>query len=462
MHRTARLAFVVSIAFALLASLVGAETPGDLTAELDRIFADACPADEPGAAVIVTRDGKTILRKAYGMADLELGVALEPDMVFRLGSITKQFTAVAILMLEQEGKLKVSDDVTRHLPGYPTHGKTITIEHLLTHTSGIPSYTSLPGWMEKAREDLTVDELIAFTKDLPLEFDPGSRFRYNNSGYILLGAIIEAVSGMDYASFVEQRIFGPLGMDHSDYGSNSRIIPRRARGYHRDQGGYVNAPYLSMTQPYSAGALLANVDDLARWDAALYTDTLLPPAALARAWKPYQLADGESAGYGYGWQVGSLGERPVISHGGGIFGFATMAIRLPEERIYVAVLSNIPGDRPDPGGLAQRVASALCGEPHELEAVDVDPAILDDYTGVYRINDSETRVVTVAEGRLFTQRTNNPKLEALPMSEDTFFYEGQLTRFWFVRGEDGEISHMVMQPWGAEGERAERTDEPLP
>ena len=183
---------------------------------LERHFQESCRADAPGAAVIAVQDGETLFRDACGLADLEHGIPLAPDMVFRLGSISKQFTAVAILMLEQEGKLEVSDEITRHLPDYPTHGETITVEHLLTHTSGIPSYTGLEGWMaEKIRLDLDDEEMMEGWKDLPLEFEPGSRFAYNNSGYFMLGSIIEAISGMEYGAFIEERIFKPLGMTSS-------------------------------------------------------------------------------------------------------------------------------------------------------------------------------------------------------------------------------------------------------
>ncbi len=446
----------------LLAPAALAAPDAELTAELDRLFSEAYPADGPGAAVLVQRGEHVLLRKAYGMADLELGVALAPDMVFRLGSITKQFTAVAVLMLEQEGKLAVGDDITRHLPDYPTHGKTITIEHLLTHTSGIPSYTGIPGWMEKVRDDRSVEEMIAGWQDLPLEFDPGAEYRYNNSGYFLLGAVIEAASGMSYETFIEQRIFAPLGMESSFYGDNRQVIPRRARGYHRDGDTYVNAPYLSMSQPFAAGSLLSTVDDLARWDAALYTDQLLPAAARERLWNDTRLTSGEETGYGYGWMLQVFDGRRVISHGGGIFGFATHALQIPQDRVFVAVLSNNPNHQPGPSSLVQRATSALYGHPHQLEAVEVDPATLDQYAAVYRISDEETRVVTVEDGRLATQRAGGGKFAALPLGEDRFFYEGSLTRFWFERDTAGAITAMVMQPWGSQGSRAERTDEPLP
>jgi CubicO group peptidase (beta-lactamase class C family) len=278
---------------ALLASVAAAapqakpSSAASATAAFERVMKDAYPADKPGAAVIVVKDGKTLFRRAYGMADLELGVPLQPDMVFRLGSITKQFTATAILMLAEEGKVNVQDRIEKHLPGYPTHGHIITVEHLLTHTSGIQSYTGMPGWMnDRIMAPMKPQEIIDGFKKEPLNFGPGERWAYNNSGYILLGAIIEKVSGKSYEAFVKERVFDPLGMTSSYYDNPEPIINRRVSGYTGDAKDPRNARYLSMTQPYAAGSLASTVDDLARWDQALAAGKVLKPESLARAWKP--------------------------------------------------------------------------------------------------------------------------------------------------------------------------------
>jgi len=184
---------------------------------IDQLLSGTFKPGEPGAAVIVTQNGQTLLRKGYGMADLELQVKIEPDMVFRLGSVTKQFTAVAILMLEEQGKLSVEDPITKFLPDYPTQGHTITVEHLLAHTSGIRSYTSMPEWLTVWRKDFALNELIDFFKNQPMDFAPDEKWLYDNSGYILLGAIIEKASGQPYEDFIRTKIFEPLGMKHSCY-----------------------------------------------------------------------------------------------------------------------------------------------------------------------------------------------------------------------------------------------------
>ena len=314
---------------------------------IDKLVQETYQSTEPGATVILSKNGKTIFRKGQGMANLELNVPIQPNMVFRLGSVTKQFTAVAILMLSEQGKLALGDPLTKFLPDYPTHGHHITVEHLLTHTSGIKSHTDMPEMWSSARKDLSVQELIDFFKYQPMQFAPAKRWAYNNSGYILLGAIIEQITGCSYEQFIQQNIFEPLGMEHSYYDNPVRLIPHRVAGYDKSQEGYVNADYLSMTQPYAAGSLASTVDDLALWDAALYTDNLLNQDTLQRAFVASCLSDGTSTGYGFGWEISEYAGHCLVEHGGGIHGFRTHTIRLPDARVFVAVLSNNSEVAPD-------------------------------------------------------------------------------------------------------------------
>lgn len=425
--------------------------PGPAAA-VEALLQRSFPADRPGAAAIVVKDGRTLYRGARGMADLEMGVALQPDMVFRLGSITKQFTAVAILMLAEEGKLSLEDPIEKHLPGYPTQGHVITIEHLLTHTSGIQSYTDMPGWMTtKILAPMSVEELVDGFKREPMQFAPGTRWAYNNSAYVLLGAIVEKASGKTYEAFVRERIFEPLGMSSSQYDRTERIVPRRARGYTRQGDEPRNAAYLSMTQPYSAGSLASTVDDLARWDAALGTERLLKRASLEKAWTPYVLKDGKPTGYGYGWGVSKIRGRRAIAHGGGIHGFSTYAVRLPEERVFVAVLCNSDDPAAPPEYLGKKIAAIATGDPFpEPVAVAVDPAVLARYAGVYRIDEKTTRTVLVEGGRLFTQRSGGERIEARPSSETEFFYERSFSRFRFVLDATGRPTEMLFFPDGAD------------
>jgi CubicO group peptidase (beta-lactamase class C family) len=447
-----------------LCSLVMAQPPAApnkaLPTAINEVLEKTFKSDEPGAAVIVVRDGKVVFRKGYGKANLELGVPVEPDMVFRLGSITKQFTAVATLMLAEQGKLSLDDDITKFLPDYPTKGQRITIEHLLTHTSGIKSYTSLPEWLALWRKDLTVKEIIDLFKNQPMDFAPGERWSYSNSGYILLGAIIEKVSGQTYQEFVEKNIFAPLGMKHSYYDVTVRLIPRRVVGYSKANEGYQNAAYLSMTQPFSAGALMSSVDDLALWDAALYTEKLVKQQSLKRAWTPRLLNNGKSTHYGYGWSMSTYEGHPIIEHSGGVNGFATDALRMPADRIFVAILTN--KDSMSPGAVAFEVAALAIGKPYqEPAAIKLTASQLDQYVGVYQLDEKEEVIIRRDGEKLFANLPGGGRAEIIPSSETQFFIRDSLTRLSFSKNTAGVTALVVHDRYGTD-QVATKTDKPLP
>lgn len=423
-----------------------------LTQAIDNLVQATYSPTEPGAAVIVVREGRIVYRKGQGMANLELGVPIEPDMVFRLGSITKQFTAVAILMLAEEGQLALDDPITKFLPDYPTPDCTITVQHLLTHTSGIKNYTDMAQWLPIWRKDLSVQELVNFFKSEPMQFAPGERHEYCNSGYVLLGAVIEKVSGKAYQQFIQQRIFDRLGMKHSYYDTALPVIPRRVAGYEKSADGYTNADYLSMTQPYAAGALASSVDDLALWDAALYTDQLLSQAMLQPAFVAHILADGSSTEYGYGWDIAKLAGHSLTGHDGAIHGFLTYAIRLPEDHVFVAVLSNNGSVKPDQ--LAFQIAACAIGKPFEKPTpIKLDPETLAKYEGVYKGNDLGEWHVTRDGSRLLFQSAPAPALELLPVSSNEFFIkERWLKHLTFVSDANGAVTSFELR--GAVGNPA--------
>lgn len=452
---------LLTTAVAVRPALLRAQT--DPVSIIDSLMTATYKPDAPGAAILVTKDGNMIFRKAYGMADLELGVKMEPDMVFRIGSMTKQFTAVSILMLQEQGKLALTDEITKFLPDYPTHGKKITIENLLTHTSGIKSYTNMPEWLQLWRKDMTVKELIDFFKNQPMDFDPGENWAYDNSGYILLGAIIEKASGETYQQFVGKHIFDPLGMSHTTYGDASRVILRRVPGYDKGNDGYVNTPYLSMTQPYAAGSLLSNVDDLAHWDAALYTEKLVKQSSLEKAWTPFKLNDGESTGYGYGWAIGEYEGHKIIVHGGGINGFLSSGIRMPDQKLYVIILSNNTSTSPDM--ISMKIAAMMIGKPMVTPvAITLPPDALDQYVGVYKVSEKEERIITREGDTLFSQRTGGGKNKILPLSTDEFFFQDSPARLVFVRDKGGKIDGVQVPSVLNYGpiKEEKRTDKPLP
>lgn len=397
-------------------------------------------ADAPGIAVIVVQDGKTLFRKGYGMANVELGVPIRPDHVFRIGSITKQFTAVAILMLMERGKLALDDRITKFVPRYPTHGHKITIEHLLTHTSGIKNYTDMPEQAKISKEDRPLADQIAFFKDQPMEFKPGERWSYSNSGYLLLGAVIEKVSGQSYEAFLQRHIFDRLGMADTHYDMLAKIIHGRAAGYSNGAAGLENAIYISMTQPHAAGALASSVDDLAKWDAALYTDNVLKQRTLKRAWTSHVLKSGHDPHYGYGWGIMPVGEFTLIEHGGGLPGFSTFAVRVPERRLFVAALNNTSDPALDPGYVAESLALRALGKlPRETKPVAIGGKALARLTGKYKMDDEGTLTLSPGKSRLLVQyRDGMPPLEFFAATLNEFFMNDSFVRLRLAVSDDGK------------------------
>jgi len=289
-------------------------------------------------SVLVAKGGKVLLKKGYGMANVELDVPNEPNTKFRLGSITKQFTATAILQLAAQGKLHVEDPVSKYIENSPASWKDITIHHLLTHTSGIPNFTSFPEYEKTQREPVTPVQLVARFKDRPLDFAPGSKFKYSNSGYEVLGVIIEKVSGEKYEDYLKKHIFDPLDMNDSGYDHDTQIIKHRAAGYEKSKDGKLrNADYIDMSIPYSAGSLYSTVEDLYRWDRALYTDKILNAEWKKKMFTPFL------DNYAYGWIVRGTGADQIIAHNGGVNGFRTAINRFPATDACVIILTNGPG-----------------------------------------------------------------------------------------------------------------------
>lgn len=399
----------------------------DLESKFDQLLEAKYKINEPGAAALISKNGEVIYRKAFGNANLELGIAMTPNNVFEIGSITKQFTAISILILEEQGKLKIEDEITKYIPDYPTLGKTITIHHLLNHTSGIKSYTNMQSFMKHARTDMTPTELINVFKNEPMDFDPGDKYAYNNSGYILLGHIIEVVSGESYANFIEKNIFKKLGMKSSYYGSMVKLIPNRASGY-QDKDGYVNAAYLSLTLPYAAGSIMSNVDDLLIWQKALNTNKLISKASYEKAIHGSSLNNGEHIGYGYGLQEGNINGSTSISHGGGIFGYTTQGIYLPEEDVFVSILTNC--DCNSPGGVANKIAAIAIGKPFPdvKDAITLSSQELKKWSGAYQFEDGAIRFITVKDNKIYSQREGSTVFQIYPMAANTFiFEEGNIT-----------------------------------
>lgn len=331
--------------------LMGQQLAHQADSIISTVFSDPTG---PGGVFMIAHKGKVIYQKSAGKANLELQVDLRPEHVFQLGSMTKQFTAVAVLMLEQEGKLKTTDPISAYIPDYP-NGNHITIHHLLTHTSGIRDFTKMKTISTIANREMTPKMMVDFFKDEPCDFAPGEKFDYNNSGYVLLGYIMELVSGETYEHFIAKRIFEKAGMTDSYYCSDRKVITNRAYGYHKKGPEYVNKTVISYSLPYASGALMSTLKDMLKWQHALNTNLLLNKEESEKAFRAYQLNNGTPISYGYGWHIRDINGTPDREHGGSIFGYKSMGVYIPGEDIYVLALSNC--DCNSPTKVAQDIAA---------------------------------------------------------------------------------------------------------
>lgn len=426
-----------------------------LPEKLDAIAAEAFAKDGPGGSVIVVKDGKTLLRKAYGMADLELGVPAKPEMVFHIASMTKQFTAVAILQLVGQGKVKLDDPLSKYVPGFPG-AEAITVEHLLTHTSGIMSYNDVRGYLATIRDDRTPMELVGGIRGEKPNFAPGERYLYSNSGYLFLGIIIEKVSGMKYADYMQANLFTPLGLKHTAVVDPDRITMGRAKGYEIGPDKVLrNAGYISMTQPYAAGSIESNVDDLARWNQLLLEGKVIDKELLDRAWTPSRTKDGTPTGYGYGWKVGDEAGLRVVAHGGGITGFVSYGILVPERKLFVGMLHNALGSETDLEYTSTRLVLEALGQSWSATPVPMSDDARREFAGVYDFGGMK-RTVRFEDGKLTAQKEGGLPFALVPVAKDEFVYDKAFSRLEFSRGSSGAIESVAFTSRGQPAQAGKR------
>jgi CubicO group peptidase (beta-lactamase class C family) len=407
----------------------------ELTARVDEYVNGLVKQHRFSGSILLARGGKVLLSKGYGMANLEDETPNTPQTKFRLGSITKQFTAAAVLKLQEQGKLSVEDMVCKYVENCPAAWQAITIHHLLTHTSGIPNMTSFPEFGKVKFFHTTPVETIAMFRDKPLEFTPGEKFNYSNSGYLLLGYIVERASGKAYADFLRENIFQPLGMKNTDVDVNRAILKNRAAGYTLGPEGIINAEYIDMTIPFSAGALYSTAEDLYLWDRALYTEQPLSKKSLEMMNTPFK------AGYGYGVSVGEQYGLKAIVHGGGIEGFSTFLARFTTDDGTVVVLSNI--DRANTEGIARRLAGMLFADKVKSPSViTLSPQVLQEYTGRYQMADNTpTEDISLEGDHLKLRVSGEGEFVLLPTAKDEFVMEDDYAaQFIFNRDAAGKIA----------------------
>jgi D-alanyl-D-alanine carboxypeptidase len=430
----------------LAASLLAASVLGTMTvtAAADRVsdFVNAYlkKRQVPGCALMVRHNGKVVLAAGYGFANLEHGVRVTPQTVFQSGSVGKQFTAMAVMVLIEEKKLDLDDPISKYLD-VPNAWSAITVRHLLTHTSGLSDYPE----KFSLQQDYTEDDLLNMIKAQPLGFAPGEKSSYSNLGYVTLGILIHKVSGEFYGDLLQERVFAPLGMSHTRVISEADIIPNRAAGYRLKDGMLKNqewvAPGLNTT---ADGSLYFTIEDIAKWDEALEKRKILSQASFEQMWRPVRLNDGSAARYGFGWHIGNTdsGHR-LVEHGGAWQGFAAYIGRYPDDRLSVAALCNRAGARA--GYIAKRVAGFYVPTvaPRTHTVVGLNPAVLSSYVGDYRLEDRFTIKVSVASDRLETTWLGE-KITLVPES-DTFFFEEDSDRtFRFVKDGNGKVTSLII------------------
>jgi CubicO group peptidase (beta-lactamase class C family) len=354
-----------------------------LTKELDEIISNNYSSVSPGCAVLVSKKGAVIYEKAFGIADLELHVPMQSGMIFRIGSMTKQYTAIAILQLVDQGKIDLQDSIQKFIKDFPNKGHTITIEHLLTHTSGIAGYDGLDFYSAAAeRLEYTPRQIIDSLKGSSLTFIPGSKFHYSNSNYFILAYIIEIASGKPYKNYLQENIFDQSGLSNTFYDDPGVIIPNRCSGYTKNGSKYLNATYRSMSSIYGTGALMANIADLFKWHQELYSYKIVKKETLDRATTPFELSNGTRSQYGYGWFVTDYQGSKSIGHSGAIDGFRSMEVFFPEQDIFVTLLFNSDNDQFN--SLFEDIADLLLGKRSNAVKLKISEQILDGYIGTYK------------------------------------------------------------------------------
>jgi CubicO group peptidase (beta-lactamase class C family) len=427
----------------LAASPILAANDPALEAEVDAYLQPLLDLDLISGSILIAKGDEILLAKGYGLANREHGVPNTPETKFRLGSMTKQFTAMGILVLADQGRLRLDDPLSKYLPDFPNADK-IKLHHLLSHTSGVPSYNSVEGYGEHYIKPWSIDEVIEWFQDEPLQFEPGEDWAYSNSGYVLAAKVIEIASGQEYADFLHEAIFEKLGMEDTGQDVFTTVLPHRATGYGNAEREIYNAPYRDMPFTSGAGSLYSTVLDLYKWDRALYSDTLVSKELLDRMMTPVK------KDYAYGWFVRDELGHKLVEHGGAINGFLSQSQRFVEDDVVVISLLNY--ESTFWRSVNKSLAAIALGEEYEpallTEPLALDLELLESYAGEYEVMEDYLVVLTVEDGHLVIRASDDPEPTlGLAQSETQFFFpdinlmmdvdqdeEGKVTGLRFLQG----------------------------
>jgi len=399
----------------------------------------------PGVSIAVMRNGEIVKAKGYGLANVELNVPAEPETIYQSGSMGKQFTATAVMMLVEEGKIGLDDKINKYFPDSPESWTNITVRNLLTHTAGTTDYPKDFDF----RRDYTEPELLKKAQAIPLAFAPGERWSYSNVGYVTLGILISKVTGKFYGDFLQERIFKPLGMNSTRIISEADIVPNRAAGYRMQKGELKNQEWVSPSMNTTAdGSLYLTVLDLAKWDAALYAEKLLKKSSLDQMWTSVKLTNGVTRPYGFGWAFNDVRGHKIIEHGGAWQGFTSHIARYVDDKLTIVVLTNRAGA--NPGKIAHGIAGLYNAElaPVEHKEVQLDPKILDQYVGEYELGPGSVLTISRSDSQLWLQATAQPRVQLFPESQTDFFLKVVDAQVRFVKDASGRVTHLVLHQGG--------------
>jgi CubicO group peptidase (beta-lactamase class C family) len=400
----------------------------------------------PGLSIAVVKNGEVVKAQGYGLANVELNVPATAETIYQSGSVGKQFTSAAVMLLVEEGKINLDDKISKYLDGAPEIWKEITVRHLLTHTSGIKNYGEKD---LNFRLDYKDEELIKIAASFPLDFQPGEKWSYSNTGYVLLGYIIKKAAGVFYGDFLKERVFGPLGMKTARIINEAEIIPNRAAGYRMTKDGLKNQAYVSPSLNTTAdGSLYLTVLDMAKWDGALYSEKLLKRTSLDQIWTPVKLNSGKTTAYGFGWVITGINNHKLIEHGGAWQGFTTHIARYVDDKLTVIVLTNLAGA--NPAAVARGVAALYVPEvlPVAKKAVNIDPKIFDTYVGQYEVTPQMVFTISREGDKFMAGVTGQPRLELLAESETKFFFKVIEAEIEFVKDSTGRVTQMDFRQGG--------------
>ncbi len=423
---------------------------------IDSLVLQQVKPNEPGVAILIAKKGKIVYEKAFGSANLELNVALQPDMIFAVGSITKQFTAVAILQLVEQGKISLQDSVQKYIKDFPFKGYTITIENLLTHTSGIKDFMTIdhPG-QNVLRWDFSPQQIIDHFKNEPLEFKPGTKYNYTNSGYTLLGKIIEVASGKSYYNYLLENVIQKAGLKNTFFASETTLVPKRVSSYTKDRGFYDNFDYFSQSIGYGCGDLFSTIGDLFKWNTALLNGRVIKREALEKAFTPYKLSDGTYTTCGYGWFIDNVGGVKRIRHEGQVMGFVATEKYFPAEDIFIVTLANVksPEDTTDFSTnrymLYENISLVAIGKSLQ-KSIAISDKILNSYIGTYQLSAAKNRFITISKENdyLVGELAGQGVLRLLFETDTKFTFEGVSNATCEFVNEKGKTAKIIISQGG--------------